>query len=409
MNTAALAHAEPEADEAVEADDQAVVDAGPDDDEEQEAPGLALYLTGEPPDDMNVDTAGLPPQRARLARYQAWVARTKAELDALETGRARFLESVGAPAVTEEKIAALIESDRLGLVSWMRSGAAGITPAQIRSFERQKLEEALDGDRHASEVAKAALDDVEREIRERRQQAEALEQRRDAFANDAVIEVVEAIGAQYRRQAEEMHETLTQLLGANAAIGTLGYMESLPKGVKVRLPTFKLSSLGAWRDFGIEVDRREIQIASGPWRQLARLWAEDARAAPSNAMANSSAIDTTLEAEPLPEHLQMAVETVVRDADGGDWYHLATALGERIALLRSAAENGESAFVEGETDTLVAAVIECVGETEVNCTPQARVMSFSATPAHRIAAAAWFEQHPNDRPADDADIVDALL
>lgn len=36
---------------------------------------------GEPPADLDVDTAGLPPQRARLVRFDAWLAAMNEELD----------------------------------------------------------------------------------------------------------------------------------------------------------------------------------------------------------------------------------------------------------------------------------------------------------------------------------------
>jgi hypothetical protein len=375
------------------------------DDEMAPPPGLRAYTDGEPPGDLDVDTYGVPPQRARLARYQAWLVRTQAELEALTAGRARFLESMGAPAVTEEKIAALIESDRLGLVSWMRAGAAGITPAQIQTFERQRLEETLANDRHAAEVARGALDQVEREVRDKRQQLEALEQRRDKFAQDAVVEVVEAIGAEYRKQARAMREVLVQLMGANAAIAALGFAGNTPTDVTVRLPGFRLGPIRERHAHDIQIAKREIQTAAGPWRQLLRLWADDARASPPLTDANTDAVEAA--PEPLPDHLQAAVDAIIAAAEGSDWAGIISVIAERVVMLRLAAEDG-GPFVDGELPELVAAIIDAIGEGDVRCADQAKTFSFSAMPEHRIAAATWFEQHPGDRPADDRDIVEVL-
>lgn len=48
-------------------------------------------MDGEPPDDIEVNTESLPPQRARLMRFCAWLDAKRADLDSMEAGRATYL------------------------------------------------------------------------------------------------------------------------------------------------------------------------------------------------------------------------------------------------------------------------------------------------------------------------------
>src|SRR5947209_3485090 len=69
-----------------------------------------LFYSGEPPDDVEADTEGLPPQRARLVRFAAWLGHLEQQLADLERGREAYLESMGAPTLTQSKLDALISA-----------------------------------------------------------------------------------------------------------------------------------------------------------------------------------------------------------------------------------------------------------------------------------------------------------
>ncbi len=58
------------------------------------------------------------------------------------------LENIGVPALTKEKIEAIIARDKLGILSFMRSRGEGLTAPQIQAFERKRLEEKLAGDEY---------------------------------------------------------------------------------------------------------------------------------------------------------------------------------------------------------------------------------------------------------------------
>jgi hypothetical protein len=57
---------------------------------------LAPFRDGEPPKAaaLGIDVSKLSPERARLARFQAWAAGKRQELDALEAGKARLVAEI---------------------------------------------------------------------------------------------------------------------------------------------------------------------------------------------------------------------------------------------------------------------------------------------------------------------------
>ena len=254
-------------------------------------------LPDEPPsaEDLAIDVTGLGPQRARLVRFVAWLDRSRTELKTLEQGRANFLEAMGVPAVTEERLKALIEADTSNFLAWMRSGSTKVTKKQARSFERQKLDEKLASDRHTAEVARNALDQVEKEIDAKRVEIEQLEERHRAFVYDAVVEHGNALGARYVQQIQEMRQTITALFGLSEAVARHGNFRGqfADDHVDVRLPPFGVAAIpqSAPSDFvypgrhpkaaRLAVTAEESKAAAAPWRQLVESWTADPRAEPS--------------------------------------------------------------------------------------------------------------------------------
>lgn len=96
-------------------------------DHEQEASDA--ILEGEPPADIEVDTGGLPPMRARV-RFDAWVARDRDDLETAKQGRVNFLGQAGAPAVTQEELEATLSGARRGLAAWILGGGRRDVPEQ---------------------------------------------------------------------------------------------------------------------------------------------------------------------------------------------------------------------------------------------------------------------------------------
>lgn len=242
------------------------------------------YAEAEPPsaEALGIDTAGLPPQRARLVRYVAWCDRCRQELQELEAARAAYLTAMGVPVVTEERLRTLIESDTSNYLAWIKSRAPALTKTQARSFEREQLEQKLAGDRHAAEVARGAIAQLEAEIDQKREQLPNLEERHRAFVLDAVLEQADQLGAVYRRQADEMRETIISLLGLGVvARGRNGYRHHLaPSDVEVLLPEFGLPSLPKipGKRFGIRIAEHAAKAAASPWQDLVRRWTDDPRA-----------------------------------------------------------------------------------------------------------------------------------
>jgi hypothetical protein len=393
MNADSALQAEREADEADEAPDPREPHAAASPWEAAEPPGA---------EELGVDVAGLPPARARLARFIAWIERTRRELQDMTDGRARLLEEAGVPAVTEKKIRELVDNDTMGLVSWMRAGAKAPSEREIRKFERAQLEEKLKGDRHAAEVARAALDAIEVEIEGKRRQLTELEGRREDFAADAVLEHADAVGAAYLLKVDELRDLLGRLNGL--AVVLRNYRRYRPSGgpaeTPIPLPSFGLPSFGAPRPgFTLKIDpsAEDMQAAARPWRELLKRWGTDAHApgiVDQGAMSARPASRAAPEIKPaiatyeLPEHLQDAADEIAASGSADDWTGRAELVDGALDDLRAAG----ALMGEHDAGAIIAFAIEAWGSPEVTDAAQATLYQLSAGSQHRRAAAAWLAE-----------------
>jgi len=73
-----------------------------------------LDATAEPPsaEELKVKVYDLPPMRARLVRFVVWIETLEKQFKTFEASRTNYLTSVGAVAVTEQSLTALVGSDK---------------------------------------------------------------------------------------------------------------------------------------------------------------------------------------------------------------------------------------------------------------------------------------------------------
>lgn len=194
-----------------------------------------------------------------------------------------YLESMNAPARTESKLRALLDGDIKALFDHMRKGAGrALTRPQVRKFERAQLEERLASDKHETEIALGAFDQLEGEIELRRKEIEVLEGRHRSFVHDAIIERAEALGAVYVAQITALRRTIAELRGiATVVEGRRSFSPSFSAEVDVRLPTFNIPGVPGYRGEAVQayapmqpsikVTATDADNAAGPWRALATL------------------------------------------------------------------------------------------------------------------------------------------
>src|SRR5689334_8537940 len=107
----------------------------------------------------------LPPQRAALVEHRAALAAAETQHKTAADHVAKLRELIQDPAETEIEIRAKIAADAAALGEWIRTGS---TETKGRpAFEwagREELEDRLVAQRHAAEIATAALEDAEREV-----------------------------------------------------------------------------------------------------------------------------------------------------------------------------------------------------------------------------------------------------
>ena len=84
--------------------------------DEAQRVSLIPYTEGQPPsaEELGIDVAGLPERRAMLVCFCGWSDATRKRLDDLRAGRAAYLEKIGVPALTKEKIEAIIAPRQAG-------------------------------------------------------------------------------------------------------------------------------------------------------------------------------------------------------------------------------------------------------------------------------------------------------
>lgn len=246
------------------------------------------YRTGDPPsaEALGVDVAGLPPSRAALIRFAAWVAAVTSELEALERGRDEFARQIGVPAVTQAELDALIEKDKSGFLSWLRSGANKSERPELEAYKREQLQARLAGEGHEATVARDAVAEVERLIETTTKGVEILKGRHARFARAVLVEDAKAnLLTEYRQSADRLQAIVRELQGLAHIAGDIGGFVPgayRPDTFEVKLPAFG----GVRPNFDITPDITEN--AARPWRTMVKALVADPRAPITHAKKGES-------------------------------------------------------------------------------------------------------------------------
>ena len=251
-------------------------------------------MFGEAPDVVEADTEGLPPMRARLVRFFAWLDVLRAARDEKEAARHAFLRSMNAPVVTEAEITELVASDKM---SWVRhilslSSQPTAAPPPTRGYEREQLLARLQGEQHDREVALAGYDEVVRQIEHCDAEISMLQTRLPDFVRDAVEERGDQeLAGRYVAAIAELEAVTRQAAGLGVALGARCLFRNQfdADDIRMSLTNFHFRS-APWYRGGemvrldaplrpeIKVDRAEAIAASAPYVELTKLWSRDPRA-----------------------------------------------------------------------------------------------------------------------------------
>jgi hypothetical protein len=227
-------------DEEAEAEEQAQAARAP---EPEELVISDEVLFGEPPDDIDADVTGLPPMRARLVKFTAWIAALRADRDQKEAGRHAFLRAMGAPVVTQQQIDELRQGEKQGWIRHILGLASDpkAAPPPTRAFEREQLLTKLAGDEHDREVAVAGYDAVVALIAHLDDEIRMLESRLPDAVRDAVEERGDQdLAARYVEAIAELEDVTRQAAGLSVALGprSLFRDQFVADDIRILLPNF---------------------------------------------------------------------------------------------------------------------------------------------------------------------------
>src|SRR5690242_3071949 len=106
--------------------------------------------------------AALPPARAALAELREALAAAETQHRTAAAHAAKLRELIEEPVKTEQEIRARIASDAAALQEWVKSGKTEIEGRPAFEWAgREELEDRLVAQRHAAEIATAALVDAD--------------------------------------------------------------------------------------------------------------------------------------------------------------------------------------------------------------------------------------------------------
>ena len=253
-------------------------------------------MFGEPPD-LGADTEGLPPMRARLVRFFAWLDALRTDRDEKEAGRRAFLRAQGAPAVTAAEITELVASEKM---SWVRHILGLATdpkaaPPPTRGYEREQLVARLQGEQHDRDVALAGYDEVCRQIAHLDAEISMLQTRLPDFVRDAVMERGDQeLAGRYVAAITELEDVTKQAAGLGVALGPRSLFRNQfdADDIRIALTNFAFPS-APWYRGGemvrldaplrpeVKVSKAEAIAAAAPYAELTKLWASDPRAEPT--------------------------------------------------------------------------------------------------------------------------------
>jgi hypothetical protein len=212
--------------------------------------GEVVSLEQEPPSDLAVDTRGLPPARARLARFIAWAQSERAALERLNAGRREIAKRIAAGEAEVQREAAAVDADAQSIVESVRRGIAW----SFDAFRPRPVEVGP-----ALSVEKAALGKISASIETKRAEIASIEDRQKPALRAALIETAKSIVRDYESALRAAAEAAARLEGLSV------FLEQGRQGRTVgAMPAFRL--------IGDETDERPVPVSSTAIQATARVW-----------------------------------------------------------------------------------------------------------------------------------------
>lgn len=229
-------------------------------------------------EELGIDVEGLTPGREALARYQAWLARERAELAELEERHNEYLRQMAIPLLTQKERDDLIAADKSGFMAWARNGSKPDEEPEVHTFQVEDLRNKLAHDKHKAEVAAATLEGLHKEIEDKKLRLEIVEKKRGKYEAGALESEQEPLKAELHTLAARMKVVLLQSKGLEVAISAAGSTENNTQPLTHLLPAIGPS--GHYVDDSkdpnrIHITRAEIEAAAKPWRVLRGKIADD--------------------------------------------------------------------------------------------------------------------------------------
>jgi hypothetical protein len=224
-----------------------------------------------PPDDMDADdpipasltvnTRGLPPCRAALARYMAYRAQVAADIAKLEAARDKLVTELAradaakaeAETVFEAQAASLADSLQAG-IEYVCSAFTG-KPAPIPDVR----------------LAKAALVKLEAELGAKQALADRLTDRYGEHINAALREYGATFTAEYVDLVDQLRSTICKLHSLDLATGVGRVGDPLAS-----VPGFAICGQAS-RPLQVGPSPEAVGAAVASWKALGKGWATDAR------------------------------------------------------------------------------------------------------------------------------------
>jgi hypothetical protein len=218
------------------------------------------------PASFTVNTRGLPPARAELARFMAYRQAISADIAKLEEGHDRLLLELARADSIRTQAEEAFEQEAASLADRVMSGAETL----IAAFAgRPKPAPGID-----PKLTKAALAKLETELQAKRSLADRLSDRYGEFVNNALREHGQALGAEYLA-------TLDQLRGCIAKLHSLDVATGGPtkRDVRAMVPGF-CSAGQPSRPLQVGPGDEAVNAGIASWKALGKAWASDPKASP---------------------------------------------------------------------------------------------------------------------------------
>jgi hypothetical protein len=165
------------------------------------------------------NAGGLPPQRARLARYLAWRNTVADDLAALQAGRDKLVDQIAKADRTKGEVAEAADASAATVLDKIKRGLDW-SLGSIVSPALKDYAATVAASEPQIAVAKAALAKLDAEIEAKTRLADTLTGRHGEFMNAALREHAEAaLGQEYRAAIEAVRASMARLEAVECMTG----------------------------------------------------------------------------------------------------------------------------------------------------------------------------------------------